>query len=217
MLVILGLAIGLIAGARGGSLGTLQTSQRTDNLGWTFIHGFAVVFSGNAVGMASHSDFSRFARRPGAQVKGQLFSFLISGNVVPILGIFGTAAAAKMYGDVNELGLWNPPNILQMWLDNQYHNPAMRAAAFFVAFGLTSSIMAMNSIENGVSGGMDIAGLYPRYFNIRRGSYLLAAISVVINPWQIIANGAIFTNTLNSFGGEFFFFFFFFSVAITTP
>ncbi|GMF80987.1 unnamed protein product [Aspergillus oryzae] len=152
--------------------------------------------------MASHSDFSRFARRPGAQVKGQLFSFLISGNVVPILGIFGTAAAAKMYGDVNELGLWNPPNILQMWLDNQYHNKAMRAAAFFVAFGLTSSIMAMNSIENGVSGGMDIAGLYPRYFNIRRGSYLLAAISVVINPWQIIANGAIFTNTLNSFGGE---------------
>ncbi|KAF7585392.1 hypothetical protein BBP40_011029, partial [Aspergillus hancockii] len=200
LLVILGLAIGLIAGAKGGSLGTLQTSQRQDNLGWSFIHGFAVVFSGNAVGMASHCDFSRFARRPGAQVGGQLFSFLISGNLVPILGIFGTAAAAKMYGDVNELGLWNPPNILQMWLDRHYHNPAMRAATFFVAFGLTSSIMALNSIENGVSGGMDVAGLYPRYFNIRRGSYLLAAVSVLVQPWQIIANGSIFTATLNSFG-----------------
>ncbi|KAE8356994.1 permease for cytosine/purines, uracil, thiamine, allantoin-domain-containing protein [Aspergillus coremiiformis] len=200
LLVILGLAIGLIASARGGSLGTLQTSQRHDNLGWSFIHGIAVVFSGNAVGMASHSDFSRFARRPGAQVSGQIFSFLISGNIVPILGIFGTAAAAKMYGDVNALGLWNPPNILQLWLDHHYHNPAMRAATFFVAFGLTSSIMALNSIENGVSGGMDVAGLYPRYFNIRRGSYLLAAVSVLIQPWQIIANGAIFTATLNSFG-----------------
>ena len=204
-LAIFGLSVGLLAGAKGpGNLKSISsTSAHGSELGWNFIRGISVILGSGVVGMTSQSDFSRFATRPGKQVLGQSFSVLVFGNIVPVLGLLGTAAASKLYGDVGELGLWNPPNVLALWLDQQYDNPKIRAAAFFAALGFLASIIALNSVENGVSGGMDVAGLWPRYFTIRRGSYLLAILSVLIQPWQIIAKASTFTATISSFGSKF--------------
>lgn len=201
-LSIIGLSIGLLAGAKGpGNLASIASdTAHGAKLGWGFIQGISVVLGSGVVGMSSQSDFSRFARRPGDQLLGQTLAVMVFGNIVPVLGLLGTAAASKMYGDVGELGLWNPPNILELWLDQQYDNPKIRAAAFFTAVGFLASIIALNSIENGVSGGMDVAGLAPKYISIRRGSYILAALSVVIQPWQIIAKASIFTSVISSFG-----------------
>ena len=33
---------------------------------------------------------------------------------------------------------------------------------------------------------MDLAALLPRYFTIRRGSFVIAAIGICINPWRIL-------------------------------
>lgn len=38
----------------------------------------------------------------------------------------------------------------------------------------------------GVVGGMDLAALFPRWFTIRRGSFVIAAIGICINPWRIL-------------------------------
>ncbi|RDL30691.1 Uncharacterized protein BP5553_10036 [Venustampulla echinocandica] len=201
-LSIIGLSVGLLAGAKGpGDLASIASnSAHGSKLGWGFVQGISVILGSGVVGMSSQSDFSRFARRPGDQVLGQTLAVMVFGNIVPVLGLLGTAAASKMYGDVAELGLWNPPNILELWLDQQYDNPKIRAAAFFAAVGFLASIIALNSIENGVSGGMDVAGLAPKYISIRRGSYILAALSVVIQPWQIIAKASVFTSVISSFG-----------------
>ncbi|KAJ9621383.1 hypothetical protein H2204_011944 [Knufia peltigerae] len=199
---IFGLSIGLMAAAHGVGdyVSTKSTARAGSELGWAFVHGITALVGGNAVGMTSQTDFSRFARRPRDQVLGQSFGELFFGIVVPVFGVLGTSAAGKMYGDVNELGLWNPPNIVQLWLDTDYHNPKLRAAAFFTALGLLANILALNSVENGVSGGMDFAGLCPKYINIRRGSYLIAIISILLNPWQILAKASTFTAALSSFG-----------------
>lgn len=201
---IFGLFIGLMAAAHGVGdyVSTKSTARAGSELGWAFVHGITALVGGNAVGMTSQTDFSRFARRPRDQVLGQSFGELFFGIVVPVFGVLGTSAAGKMYGDVNELGLWNPPNIVQLWLDTDYHNPKLRAAAFFTALGLLANILALNSVENGVSGGMDFAGLCPKYINIRRGSYLIAIISILLNPWQILAKASTFTAALSSFGGK---------------
>lgn len=202
-ITIFGLSIGLMAAAGGvGSyVKTPTTAKGGSELGWAFIHGITTLIGGNAVGMTSQADFSRFARRPGNQLIGQTFGVLFFGIVVPVFGVLGTSAAGKMYGDVTELGLWNPPNIVQLWLDTDY-SPKLRAAAFFTALGLLANILALNSVENGVSGGMDFAGLCPKYINIRRGSYLIAVVSIALNPWQILAKASTFTATLSSFGSE---------------
>lgn len=201
---IFGLSIGLMAAAGGiGDYVKLQTTASTGSeLGWAFVHGITALIGGNAVGMTSQTDFSRFARRPKDQLLGQTFGVVFFGTVVPVFGVLGTSAAGKLYGDVVELGLWNPPNIVQLWLDTQYNNPKLRAAAFFVALGLLANILALNSVENGVSGGMDFAGLAPKYINIRRGSYLIAIVSILLNPWQILAKASTFTAALSSFGSK---------------
>jgi NCS1 family nucleobase:cation symporter-1 len=199
---IFGLSIGLMAAAKGAGsyISTSASAAPGHDLAWAFIRGITTLLGGNAVGMTSQTDFSRFARNPRAQIKGQAFGVLFFGTVVPVFGILGTSAAGKLYGDVTELGLWNPPTIVQLWLDREYDRPAMRAAAFFTALGLLLNVLGLNSVENGVSGGMDFAGLAPKYIDIRRGSYLIAGISIALNPWYIIAKAASFTATLNSFG-----------------
>lgn len=198
---IFGLAIGLMGAA--GDIGNYASQEGSassgSQLGWAFMHGITTLVGGNSVGMTSQTDFSRFARRPGNQLWGQAFGVLFFGIVVPVFGVLGTSAASKLYGDVVELGLWNPPNIVQLWLETDY-SPKMRAAAFFTSLGLLLFVLALNSVENGVSGGMDFAGLIPKYINIRRGSYIIAAISIAINPWQILAKATTFTAALNSFG-----------------
>ncbi|KAL1858723.1 hypothetical protein VTK73DRAFT_7809 [Phialemonium thermophilum] len=201
-LTIFGLSVGLMAAAHGAGsyVRTPTTARAGSELGWAFVHGITALIGGNAVGMTSQTDFSRFARRPGDQVRGQSFGVLFFGIVVPVFGVLGTSAAGKLYGDVVELGLWNPPNIVQLWLDRHYHSPRHRAAAFFTALGLLGNVLALNSVENGVSGGMDFAGLLPRWINIRRGSYLIAIVSVALNPWQILAKASTFTAALSSFG-----------------
>lgn len=202
-LTIFGLSIGLMiaAGGIGTYIKTETTASAGSELGWAFVRGITALVGGNAVGMTSHTDFARFARRPKNQLWGQTFGIMFFGVIVPVFGVLGTSAAGKMYGDVVELGLWNPPNIVQIWLDTNY-NARNRAAAFFVAVGLLLNILALNSVENGVSGGMDFAGLLPKYINIRRGSYLIAIVSIALNPWQILAKASTFTAALSSFGSK---------------
>ncbi|KAL2206819.1 hypothetical protein CC79DRAFT_1343111 [Sarocladium strictum] len=200
-ITIFGLSIGLMiaAGGVGSYVKTGTTVSGGSELGWAFVHGITTLIGGNAVGMTSQADFSRFARRPQNQLWGQTIGIMIFGVVVPVFGVLGTSAAGKMYGDVVELGLWNPPNIVQIWL-NTHYNARNRAAAFFTALGLLCNILALNSVENGVSGGMDFAGLWPKYINIRRGSYLIAVVSILLQPWQILAKASTFTAALSSFG-----------------
>ena len=47
---------------------------------------------------------------------------------------------------------------MQRWLDNDY-NARSRAAAFFAGFGLVVCQLAINTIDNAFSAGMDLAGL----------------------------------------------------------
>ena len=53
----------------------------------------------------------------------------------------------------------------------------MRAAVFFGGFSLAISQLAINVVLNSVSTGMDIAGLWPRFINIRRGAFILGIVS----------------------------------------
>lgn len=46
---------------------------------------------------------------------------------------------------------------------------------------------------------MDMAGLLPRYINIRRGAYIGLIVSMALCPWQLLASASTFTAVLNGF------------------
>ncbi|KAK1215185.1 hypothetical protein PQX77_022222 [Marasmius sp. AFHP31] len=45
-----------------------------------------------------------------------------------------------------------------------------------------------------------MAGLCPKYLNIRRGAYLLAIAGFVTNPWEYLGSAGIFLTVLSGFG-----------------
>ncbi|KAK1452804.1 NCS1 nucleoside transporter [Colletotrichum cuscutae] len=59
--------------------------------------------------------------------------------------------------------------------------------------------MFENVCSNAVAGGIDLAGLFPRYLDIRRGALLTFAAAWIIQPWQLINQAATFVAVLNSF------------------
>lgn len=47
---------------------------------------------------------------------------------------------------------------------------------------------------------MDMAGLWPKYINIRRGSYIMACIGIATQPWQLLSTADKFLKVLSGFG-----------------
>jgi NCS1 family nucleobase:cation symporter-1 len=87
---------------------------------------------------------------------------------------------------------------VQKWLDTDY-NAKSRAAAFFAGCGLVTSQLAINTIDNAFSAGMDIAGLFPKYINIRRGAYIGLVLSIALCPWQLLSSAATFISVLSAY------------------
>ena len=65
-----------------------------------------------------------------------------------------------------------------------------RAATFFLGLVFILSQLSINVPGNVLAGGLDVASVLPKYINLRRGAYILAALSVVPNPWQQLASGS---------------------------
>ncbi|KAG9696096.1 NCS1 nucleoside transporter family, partial [Aureobasidium melanogenum] len=170
------------------------STKTSQELGWNITLGVTTVIGNIAAGLVNQMDYSRFARRPGDQVFGQWISIIGLGIIMPLFGCLTSSATQKIYGEA----LWNPPDIVQKWLDTDY-NAKSRAAAFFAGCGLVTSQLAINTIDNAFSAGMDIAGLFPSYINIRRGAYIGLIISIALCPWQLLASASTFISVLSAY------------------
>lgn len=87
---------------------------------------------------------------------------------------------------------------LILFLDGQA-SPGARAAVFFLALAFAFTSMFENVCSNAVAGGIDLAGLFPRYIDIRRGALITFFAAWIIQPWQLINQAATFVAVLNSF------------------
>lgn len=193
---LLSILIWALSAAKGGGplLSKASTLSSSSELGWSIVNGITSVVGSIAVGLTNQADYSRFARRPGDQVFGQWFSILLFGAIMPFFGCLASSAAMGIYGEA----LWNPPDIVLKWLDNDY-NAKSRAAAFFAGVGLVVCQLAINTVDNAFSTGMDLSGLLPRFINIRRGSYIGLIISIAMCPWELLASAGTFIQVLSAY------------------
>ena len=182
------------AGGGGPLLTKPAAPQSSSELAWHIILGVTTTIGSIAVGLTNQPDYSRFARRPGDQIFGQWFSIIIFGTILPLFGCLASSATQGIWGEA----IWNPPNIVQRWLDDDY-NAKSRAAAFFAGCGLVVCQLAINSIDNAFSAGMDMAGLLPKYINIRRGAFIGLILSIAMCPWQLLSSAATFISVLSAY------------------
>jgi len=186
----------VLSTARGAGplLSAPATAQSGSQLGWAIVQGITTVIGGIAVGLTNQADYSRFARRPGDQIFGQWFSIITLGTILPLFGCLTSSASLQLYGTA----YWNPPDLLLRWLADDYNSKA-RAGAFFAGVGLVVCQLAINTIDNAFSAGMDMAGLIPKYFNIRRGAYLALILSIAMCPWELLASAGTFISVMGAY------------------
>lgn len=162
-------------------------------LAWAFFANLNGVLGNYATLGLNIADFSRYANKPNAQ-NIQVVVIPAIFTIVGVLGIFTAAAAESAYGKV----LWNPIDIIDMWMESGSHGG--RAAAAFAAIGLIIVTLGINISANSISAANDLMSFCPKYINIRRGQLLAAVIgSWAFVPWKILASAAKFLAFLGGY------------------
>ena len=161
--------------------------------GWAMLYGIISCIGAISAGILNQNDYARFAGRPRNAITGQIFSAAPYTILSSVIGILVTAATQERFGEP----LWNLPTLLSRVIENG--GSRSRAAAFFAGAALVVSQFGINIPGNALSGGFDFASTLPKYINIRRGAYLTALLSMVVNPWRLLATASVFLSVLSSY------------------
>lgn len=170
--------------------GTATGSQRT----WLLVRFFFLGAANCATFASNAADFQRYARRPNDVILGNLAGFPLSNFIVCIIGNLVASSSQVIYGEV----IWNPLTFLDMLQTTKYSS-ANRAGCFFIAACFAYSAIFSSIFENSLPAGNDIAALFPKYLTVRKGFFICAVISFVINPWYLLGSAGIFISFLASY------------------
>lgn len=163
--------------------------------GWMWLYSMTIWYGALSPDVTNQSDFSRFASTPRKMYIGIISSVMITGTIVPLMGLLCASATLELYGS----SIWLPTDICLQWMTRDY-SAGSRAASFFCGFAFMSSQLTFNVMANGFAGGMDLAGVLPRYINIRRGAIITALLSWVTQPWNFYNSSSVFITVMSSFG-----------------
>lgn len=173
-----------------------STGDGPSSVAWLMIYGIMSTIGSIAAGILNQNDYSRLARRPRDAIIGQAFAFPIYSIFTSILGILVTAATQQRLGGTP---IWNPPTLFVQLLANDPTSAGTRAAVFFAGLALTISQLGANVPGNAMAGGIDLAAVFPRYITLRRGAYITAILSPVVNPWRLVNTATVFLTVLSGY------------------
>lgn len=195
MIAWMGWAVSTAGGV--GPLWSTGTRLPPGSLGtsWLIMAGINQTVGSVAAGITNGSDFSRYGRNRRSYVIGAISSCVVTGVIVSLVGTVTAAAAQNIYGQV----YWNPPDLLMQMMDNGNGSSRARAGVFFLAAGFAFTAGFENICGNAVAGGIDLAGLFPRYIDIRRGAIITFIAAWIVQPWQLINRATTFVAVLSSF------------------
>ncbi|KAL3429859.1 permease for cytosine/purines, uracil, thiamine, allantoin-domain-containing protein [Aspergillus tetrazonus] len=174
-----------------------QEPGTAPNTGWAFMFGITAILGSWGSGTLGQSDWVRYSKRRYAPTLSQLVACPMTISITATIGIIVTSASNQILGGEIQ---WNPIYLLADVQEYYGSSPRVRAGVFFASLGCVASQFSISVVLNSVSTGMDLAGLWPRYLNIVRGSYIMAIIGIATQPWQLISTATKFLSVLSGFG-----------------
>lgn len=156
----------------GGGGPLFHAPNTAPNTSWSMIFGITAILSSWGAGTLGQSDWTRYANRRYAPTLSQLVAAPLTITLTALIGVVVTSASEQILGTL----IWNPIELLAAIQEYYHSDSRVRAGVFFAGLGCVCSQLAINVVLNSVSTGMDMAGLWPKYINIRRGAYILAAV-----------------------------------------
>ncbi|CAA9966366.1 uracil permease [Pyrenophora teres f. maculata] len=190
--VAIGMTIWVAVKAGGnGTFFSRPASVHGSERAWLWLSGMTSITGGYSTLAVNIPDFSRFSKDPRAQY-WQMPVIPFFKTMVALMGIVSASAAQQIWG----MAYWTPLQIIDTWMTT----PGGRAAAFFCASIWLLGQLSVNISANAVSFANDVTTLAPKYFNVRRGSILVAFIGGwALCPWIIVASGKAFLNFMSAY------------------
>ncbi|PTB65679.1 hypothetical protein BBK36DRAFT_1169381 [Trichoderma citrinoviride] len=185
-------------GGFGSTMDSSTTMPRTGGPGsvaWLMMYGIMCTIGAIAAGILNQNDFARLARTPMDALWGQLIPYGVYSILTSVIGILVVSATQKRFGGE---AVWNPPTIFVRLLEKD-DSAETRAAVFFAGVAMCISQIGSNVPGNALAGGIDLSSVFPRYINIRRGAYITALLSPIVNPWQLVCKATTFLSVLSSY------------------
>jgi NCS1 family nucleobase:cation symporter-1 len=152
-----------------------------------FLTGITSSIGPSATFALNMPDFCRYSQRPKDAFWGSAIGMPVTLTLIAVLGAVVTSASQTIYGVTQ----WNPVLIVGLFEN--------RAARFFVALIFSFATLCTNICANSIAFGNDSAFLFPKYINIRRGSFICGLLGLAITPWNIQNSAVSFMAFLNGY------------------
>lgn len=183
----------------GGSVGpTFQVAAQIADpnyYGWLWMSALNAGFGGCSALIVAQADIARYARSPKDQGWSQMITYPFFSALPALFGILVASATSNVWGKQ----YWNLWDVLSKALDYYEESPASRGLVFLASFAFAVAILGTNVAANSLPFGSDIAGLFPRWINIRRGQLLCAFLVFPLVPWKIIKSAASLLTFLSGY------------------
>ncbi|KAF2172817.1 hypothetical protein M409DRAFT_62500 [Zasmidium cellare ATCC 36951] len=194
-----GLAFFIWAIVRANGIGPIVHQGATvggSTLAWAIVKGIMSAIANFAALIVNDPDFARFARKPRDALWSQLITIPVGFAVTSFIGIIVSSSSTVIFkGDP----IWSPLTLLQMFLHEENVSGATRFGVFVIAAAFTLAQLGTNIAANSISAGTDMTALFPRFINIRRGSYICAIVGIAMCPWHLLADNNSFTTYLSAY------------------
>jgi NCS1 family nucleobase:cation symporter-1 len=164
---------------RAGGLGPIMrqgSSIHGSELAWAVVKGVMSSIANFAALILNASDFSRVARKPRDALWPQLITIPTGFAVTSFIGIIVSSSTGLLYPEP----IWNPLDLLGEFLEGA--SSGQRFGVFVISSAFALAQLGTNIAANSISAGTDLSALLPRYINIRRGSFICAAVGFAMCP-----------------------------------
>lgn len=197
---VAGIAFFIWSIVRADGIGPVVRQSNTvygSELGWAIVKGIMSSISNFATLIVNDPDFARFARKPRDALWSQLLTIPCGFALTSFIGIIVASSSSVIYRGSDPI--WNPLDLLTRFLEDDQVNGGTRFGVFVIAAAFVLAQLGTNIAANSVSAGTDLTALMPRYLNIRRGSYICAAVGIVMCPWHLLSSSNNFTTYLSAY------------------
>lgn len=160
---------------------------------WAVIQSIMNCLANFAPLIVNDPDFTRFSKSPRAAVVSQLIVIPTSFAITAFIGIIVSSSSTILFGTT----YWQPLQVLALFLEGG--SSGARVGVFFIALVFSLAQIGVNIAANSISAGTDLSALFPRYMNIRRGSFLCAIIGFAMCPWKLMETSNKFTTYLSAY------------------
>src|SRR4029453_11698736 len=135
-------------------------------------------------------DFTRFGASRRQQAIAQILGLPTTMTFFSLIAVLITSATVVVYGEP----IWDPIALTGRFSNN--------LVIVFALFTLVVATLSVNVAANVVSPSYDFSNAFPKLISFRTGGIITGVLGILIQPWRLLANPALYIFTwLEFYGG----------------